>query len=428
MRIRRRSRAKQEKRRDGMETGDLLQRQEKPPWLNEKYITFQTSKHFFECDISGSWEWSSQWKEDTHQELKEWKQKIGPLETNHQWERIKKLTNPYELIHTSESDDFPASICTFKPLSRSYFKMVEILQIMKYFEKLPKSLKHIRSAHVAEGPGGFIQALQDRAESAKITLQEATAMTLRPNSQHVPGWRRAFHFLKKHPEVIIHYGKDDTGNIYSKENRQSFVDVCSRKANFFTADGGFDFSVDYEKQEEMAFQLLLCSADIGLRCLAKDGCFVLKIFDMMGESTLLLVRLITSLFRDWLIYKPATSRPCNSERYLICRGYRGLVGGASQYLEQWIQGVSEGRFPVFKEGLRNNLFSSGEQEYLESMMKFYDEQQIQTLKKALAKANATEGIDLKKYQWKEHFEHATAWCRAFHVPMRNLFPNWSLSH
>jgi hypothetical protein len=40
------------------------------------------------------------------------------------WDKCKKFSNPYEFINTS-FDNQTLPICNYKPLSRSYFKMIE---------------------------------------------------------------------------------------------------------------------------------------------------------------------------------------------------------------------------------------------------------------------------------------------------------------
>ena len=73
------------------------------------------------------------------------------------WVNIKKHTNPFEYIHTC----YPKSkhpISKLKPLSRAYFKFVEIANIFDIFELYTS--RSIPSFHLAEGPGGFIEAIQ----------------------------------------------------------------------------------------------------------------------------------------------------------------------------------------------------------------------------------------------------------------------------
>lgn len=72
----------------------------------------------------------------------------------HEWDRYKKYTNPYEYIHTVIPGS-KYSICKTKPLSRSYFKMLEICKSLKLLDNLPEVCK---TYHLAEGPGGFIEA------------------------------------------------------------------------------------------------------------------------------------------------------------------------------------------------------------------------------------------------------------------------------
>ena len=46
------------------------------------------------------------------------------------WDALKKYTNKYEFINTSVSSqvepNIKASVCAYKPISRSFFKMIEI--------------------------------------------------------------------------------------------------------------------------------------------------------------------------------------------------------------------------------------------------------------------------------------------------------------
>ena len=92
------------------------------------------------------------------------------LEASNRWELVKKMVNPYEMVYTHDDPYFHPSITIIKPLSRSYFKLIEMLDILQFFERLPKQNPKFRTAHIAEGPGGFIQAVVDVAERAGFTF------------------------------------------------------------------------------------------------------------------------------------------------------------------------------------------------------------------------------------------------------------------
>ena len=54
------------------------------------------------------------------------KRKIGELPYKKYWEKMKKKTNEYELIHATHNNK-NMSIADYVPLSRSYFKLWEML-------------------------------------------------------------------------------------------------------------------------------------------------------------------------------------------------------------------------------------------------------------------------------------------------------------
>ena len=64
--------------------------------------------------------------------LYEIKEKIKEFDA--EWDIYKEYTNPFEYIHTRPQNR--KCVAQYKPLSRSYFKMVEILQHFQLLEPL----------------------------------------------------------------------------------------------------------------------------------------------------------------------------------------------------------------------------------------------------------------------------------------------------
>ena len=77
------------------------------------------------------------------------------------WDMVKKYTNPFEFIHTTIPSQ-KIAISRYIPISRSYFKMIEILKSFYILEDLGEN--PINTFHLAEGPGGFIEAIVNRRE------------------------------------------------------------------------------------------------------------------------------------------------------------------------------------------------------------------------------------------------------------------------
>jgi 23S rRNA U2552 (ribose-2'-O)-methylase RlmE/FtsJ len=250
------------------------------------------------------------------------------------WENYKKIINPYELVYTQKRNElFPEAISLYKPLSRSFFKMIEILYITNFFEENKK--EYITTAHVCEGPGGFIEAILTEAEKRQIIIHDSLAMTLKPVRSNIPGWKRTHNFLQKYKNVKITYGDDGTGDILIYENQNNFINSLTKPVNIFTADGGFDFSLNYDKQESSIFPLLVASARIGLESLKKGGMIVIKFFDIHNETTKDLIFFLSLHFQKWTLYKPAMSRPCNPEQYFVGIGFRGLTTSSKYLLRSW---------------------------------------------------------------------------------------------
>jgi len=269
--------------------------------------------------------------------LQQAKNEINLFYQEGKWDDYKKVTNPYEYIFLSWNRRSSRSVATRQPLSRSYFKMIELWKRLDLTKELtpfmsPGSGIGLRTAHAAEGPGGFIEACLVMATKNMVNIENwgyvgSDAITLRSDAKNVPGWRKAAKFLAYWPQIIIHDGEDGTGNILVKANQDNFVkETLSRHpdgVHIYTADGGFDFSGDYNAQEDSIFPLLLAEFIIGLKVLGKGGCMIIKCFDTTEQPTLDLLWLLSRAFRTWGITKPHTSRAGNAERYFIGKGYLG---------------------------------------------------------------------------------------------------------
>jgi 23S rRNA U2552 (ribose-2'-O)-methylase RlmE/FtsJ len=382
-----------------------MERNSAPPWQKARTtITLPTELSF------------GTWTETPSKALLEAKDRISALEAARRWELVKKMVNPYEIVYTHEDRFFHPSIALTKPLSRSYFKMIEMIHVLQFFELLPKQQAKVRSAHIAEGPGGFIQALVELCERNKKLLGSATAMTLKPTDQRVPGWRRASVFLHHHREVKLHFGVDGTGDVYSKQNQDSFVEASLPGVHLFTADGGFDFSVNYDIQEKCVYRLLVASAITGLRCLSTDGSFIIKIFDIFSDHTKFLIILMSRCFKEWMLYKPALSRPCNSERYFLGRGFRGVSPQILGHLNSLQENAAKDLYPTDLSGCFTD-----EAEYFQTHIDSNTEEQLRAIEQAEAYAVNPELWYSK--QLPLDFEKSRAWCERFRIPYTQKVPS-----
>ena len=235
------------------------------------------------------------------------------------WDNVKKYTNPYEFIHTV-IPNYKTSISKLKPLSRSYYKMIEISNLFKLVYEL-KHVKNINTFHLAEGPGGFIEAIVDLRKNENDNYY---GMTLINDDPNVPGWKKSKHFLEKNKNVKIEYGITKTGDLLDINNLKYCKETYGNSMEIITGDGGFDFSGDFNKQEAMASKLLFAQVSFCL-CLQKiNGYFILKVFDLFSKTSIDILYLLSSLYKEVYILKPFSSRLANSEKYIVCKYYKGL--------------------------------------------------------------------------------------------------------
>jgi DNA-directed RNA polymerase II subunit RPB2 len=96
-------------------------------------------------------------------------------------------------------------------------------------------------------------------------------------------------------------------------------------ANLYTSDVGIEIaSKDANRQEELTAFVNFGQILTGLLALAVGGHFVTKQFTFVTPFSRSLIAIIASLFEETYITKPKTSRPTNSEVYLVGKWFKGI--------------------------------------------------------------------------------------------------------
>ena len=229
----------------------------------------------------------------------------------HKWDSAKKISNDYEYIYTSSN--YRKNISSFIPVSRSFFKLREII----YDYRLSLSTK---CACIAEAPGGFMQSLLRFNEERKLNLDKIYGITLVSDNKEIPFWNPG---LLSNPKVSICKGTDGTGDLYNLMNVLDFIQFCGKNScSIVTADGGFDYTSDFE-QELSSYKLFYSEIMIALNIQSTGGTFICKLFDLFYYSSLQLIYILYLSYETISFIKPSTSRQSNSEKYIVCKGFKG---------------------------------------------------------------------------------------------------------
>lgn len=356
--------------------------------------------------------------EDKYNELITAKNKIDKYYKMKIWDTVKKKINPFEFIYITNKNGRRRSVSRYEPVSRSFYKMIEISK--NYLQHIMHKLSPLTTLHIAEGPGGFIEALIYLRKQQQQNHDNIYGMTLIKNDKDIPKW--GTHLFKDNINVNIIYGVNGDGDLYNIDNHKYISNRMNDKADLITADGGFDFSIDYNNQEYKAQLLIFVEILCCVRVQKIGGIFICKMFDTFSYISVQLIYILYCLYDEVIIYKPKTSRPANSEKYLICKGFKGITKLQLDKLisvyELWTGIECEGEYlpmsiidllpTVFINEIKkmNNIFVDNQIKYIDKTIKYINDKSI------------------RDDEFREQIKHAKEWCIKYNIPYNLMYINW----
>lgn len=233
-------------------------------------------------------------------------------------------------------------------INRAFYKYWEIINEFDIFEEYEHRELIL---HCAEAPGGFIQGtniylqidryvdeVKDNNEKnvvdkdgfevvkRKKTIKKDYIIYSISLNKDLPQYKMYNlptynkNILNKY--IYITYGKDNTGDINNIENVKYIERMTKSSFYLITADGGFDEGTDFNNKEQLHYSLILNEIGTAIRLQKYNGHFILKMFDIFTETSIHLLYLLSLCYKSVYIYKPKTSRPTNSEKYIICKNFK----------------------------------------------------------------------------------------------------------
>ncbi len=267
------------------------------------------------------------------------------MEILQQFENKKKV---YRVLNQFESniDNYDKSISDYskiyfdtknKPeiLSRGFYKLWEMFFM---FDLIDVNKDNFVSAHLAEGPGSFIQATMFFRDmfSKKSKNDKYYAVTLHSEDvdNYVPELEQKFvdYYQNEKPKrFILHktYPKQVAGGLKNKDNGdltdpktiRLFGGQMKERAHLVTADGGFNWENE-NTQEQEAFKLIFAQILAGVKVQEKGGVFVCKFFETYTNTSIKFISVLQQFYNKVYVTKPLLSRPSNSEKYFVCMDFK----------------------------------------------------------------------------------------------------------
>lgn len=187
-------------------------------------------------------------------------------------------------------------------------------------------------ADVCAGPGGFTEYVLWRkgfcnAKGFGFTLRGKDDFKLERFQASAPEFFEPFYGKGKSR------GKDGRGDgdgdVTVPQNIIDFEEVVRKGTDdvgvdLMMADGGFSVAGQENIQEILSKRIYLCQFLVALSVVRPEteahsgGIFFCKLFDIFTPFSVGLVYLMYIAFKRISLHKPNTSRPANSERYIVC--------------------------------------------------------------------------------------------------------------
>lgn len=251
------------------------------------------------------------------------------------WKKIRWYINKY---------DFTINGSIINRAFYKYWEMVNEFDIFKNYDENNDII-----LHCAEAPGGFIQGSNiylnldniDNIKNDQELDEEGFTLVRKKHSKknnlnykiYTMSLNRNYDDYKKYnlpsynKTVINKYvqilnGADNTGDLNNLENVDYIDKNIKNKFYLITCDGGFDEGINFNNKEQLHYQLILNEIYSSIKLQKHDGHFILKMFDIFTDTSIHLLYLLSLCYETVHIYKPKTSRPTNSEKYIICKNFR----------------------------------------------------------------------------------------------------------
>ena len=216
--------------------------------------------------------------------------------------------------------------------------------------------------------------------------------------------------------IILNYSLDESGDLYDiNEVNKLITKIGKLNCNLITADGGFDFSNNYNHQEKDFMNLFISEAYIMLNLLKNNGNGIIKIYDIYSKNSIKIMYIISLFFEKIYIIKPLTSRPANSEKYILCYRYKNFSESKIYFniFETIIQDKDLNHL--------NNDKVAVEYNFIEKILEYnrwYTERQISYINKTIKyiddyNNNTDKNYLIKLYNYNK--KKCVNWCRKYNI-------------
>lgn len=260
------------------------------------------------------------------------KSKLDPLfelprgsEDANRWMQVQNLVDLYKGLRSVVTRQYGG-----KNVSNSWLKYYEIFNQFPLFDQS----RQYRCFFNAELPGGSLCALMHYMKVNEIQYKWKASSLLGPS--HTGGTSEPLGdvygmYAKNKDNWVMDADGKNNGDMTDKVCIEDLEKRFGQSFDFYSSDAGIDVSyrddkLSFNDQESHNLRLHIGCGLAGLLMLAPGGCMVLKQYTMFKPLSWWVIMQYVKCFKGkCTIYKPLSSRPFNSELYLVFENFVGIT-------------------------------------------------------------------------------------------------------
>jgi cap1 methyltransferase len=197
--------------------------------------------------------------------------------------------------------------------------------------------EEVRILDLAGGPGGFSEYFLWRCERPLKIVGSTLAARAGGISYRLERFNASARSKLDQLQLV-------DGDLLSAAFRRELSSFWSKpKQHLVVCDGGFDVAGKEDRQEELHTRLIAAELSVAVASVARGGTVVCKLFSLHTVSMVSVLHLVGSAFERWTLVKPVSSRPTNSEQYLVAVSMRLDEDEADHVVSRLNEFVETGR-------------------------------------------------------------------------------------
>lgn len=257
------------------------------------------------CNNFGSYSETKTHLSDFKAKLDYEKNQLDQIYNNkNQWRIFQK----HDMFAAEKS--YVAEMCNTYNVSNAWLKCAEIVTKLNL-------LDHKNNVHFdnAAFPGSFIVATHHLAAMHEKPYTWFASSLYEQNAENKEPLEDSYNLYKNYRRQWL-MSENNNGDVLLSRTQNAFKKLIGNKITLYTSDLGFSVT-DYNNQETIHAGANLGQCLSGLITLAPGGHFIIKQYTFFEPFTISLIYLLSCYFNEFYICKPITSRPANSEIYLV---------------------------------------------------------------------------------------------------------------